>query len=204
VTTWLGFAPARRTRAAATPWDPMSTLRAYPHNRRSTACEHRRIRVVRVGAAPAARPDAGSAPGSAARLPSQRRAVQILPYFLRRAPERFAARKEIPARIAFCWTAAAVRPSFLATCPVGVPDFASALRVASSRALHDAPSFGGRRAIIPTPNHPTKGVRGDHTPIQCSCAPSSTIHDMLGRFLSSRFLRDDMLQRRRAHPHTNL
>jgi len=34
---------------------------------------------------------------------------------LRRAPERFAARKEIPARMAFCCTAAAVRPSFLAT-----------------------------------------------------------------------------------------
>jgi hypothetical protein len=36
-------------------------------------------------------------------------------YFRRRAPERFAARKEIPARMAFCCTAAAVRPSFLAT-----------------------------------------------------------------------------------------
>ena len=72
-------------------------------------------------------------------------------YFLRRAPERFAARKEIPERIAFCWTAAAVRPSFLATWPVGVPDFASALSVLSSRALQEAPSFGGRRAIIPTP-----------------------------------------------------
>jgi hypothetical protein len=36
-------------------------------------------------------------------------------YFLRRAAERLAARKEIPARIAFCCTAAAVRPSFLAT-----------------------------------------------------------------------------------------
>src|SRR5690348_13806591 len=50
-------------------------------------------------------------------------------YFLRRAPARFAALKEIPARIAFCWTAAAVRPSFLATCLVGVPALASALRV---------------------------------------------------------------------------
>jgi len=36
-------------------------------------------------------------------------------YFLRRAPARFAARKDIAARIAFCCTAAAVRPSFLAT-----------------------------------------------------------------------------------------
>jgi hypothetical protein len=35
-------------------------------------------------------------------------------YFFRRAAERFADRKEIPERIAFCWTAAAVRPSFLA------------------------------------------------------------------------------------------
>ena len=41
--------------------------------------------------------------------------VSMLRYFLRRAPERLAALKEIPARIAFCWTAAAVRPSFLAT-----------------------------------------------------------------------------------------
>jgi len=36
-------------------------------------------------------------------------------YFFRRAPDRLAALKEIPVRIAFCWTAAAVRPSFLAT-----------------------------------------------------------------------------------------
>jgi hypothetical protein len=36
-------------------------------------------------------------------------------YFFLRAPERFAARNEIPERIAFCWTAAAVRPSFFAT-----------------------------------------------------------------------------------------
>lgn len=38
-----------------------------------------------------------------------------LRYLRRRAPERLAALKEIPLRIAFCWTAAAVRPSFLAT-----------------------------------------------------------------------------------------
>ena len=74
---------------------------------------------------------------------------------LRRALDRLAALKEIPARIAFCWTAAAVRPSFLATCPVGVPDLASALSVFSSLALQDAPSFGGRRAIIPTPYQST-------------------------------------------------
>jgi len=43
------------------------------------------------------------------------RATKTRTYFLRRAPERFAARKEIPARMAFCCTAAAVRPSFLAT-----------------------------------------------------------------------------------------
>jgi hypothetical protein len=40
---------------------------------------------------------------------------RTLTYFLRRAPDRFAARKEIPARMAFCCTAAAVRPSFFAT-----------------------------------------------------------------------------------------
>lgn len=72
-------------------------------------------------------------------------------YFFRRAPERLAARNEIPERIAFCCTAAAVRPSFFATCPVGVPDFASALRVVSSRALHEAPSLGGRLAISRSP-----------------------------------------------------
>src|SRR5215472_18086228 len=55
--------------------------------------------------------------------------------------------------MAFCCTAAAVRPSFLATWPVGVPDFASALSVANSRALQDAPSFGGRRAISFTPQN---------------------------------------------------
>src|SRR5262249_19197334 len=50
-------------------------------------------------------------------------------YFFFRAPERLAARNEIPARMAFCWTAAAVRPSFLATWLVGVPAFASCFRV---------------------------------------------------------------------------
>jgi len=54
-----------------------------------------------------------SSAGSA-RVRSRTRA-SVMRYFLRRAPERFAALKEIPARIAFCWTAAAVRPSFLAT-----------------------------------------------------------------------------------------
>jgi len=123
------------------------------------SASRRRNRGVRMSAAPPVRLarwiGARDHPHA---LQTQRRAVQTLEaYFLRRAPERFAARKEIPARIAFCCTAAAVRPSFLATCPVGVPDFASALRAASSRALQDAPSFGGRRAIIPTPNHPPKG-----------------------------------------------
>jgi hypothetical protein len=130
-----------------------------------------------MSAAPPWGPASGSAQGSPARATARsyvrNRNCKPASYFLRRAPERFAARKEIPARIAFCWTAAAVRPSFFATCPVGVPDFASALRVISSRALQDAPSFGGRRAIIPTPNHPTKGRTLDNTPINGRVRPEN-------------------------------
>jgi len=110
----------------------------------------------------------GAAHSTPRAAPQHRRrpVAHMSAYFLRRAPDRFAARKEIPARMAFCCTAAAVRPSFLATCPVGVPAFASALRVVNSRALQDAPSFGGRRAITPTPLiHPTKGRTLDNTPI---------------------------------------
>ena len=111
---------------------------------------------------------------------------QPVSYFLRRAraTERFAALKEIPARIAFCWTAAAVRPSFLATCPVGVPDLASALSAISSRALQDAPSFGGRRAIIVTPYQPTKSGTGGSYTDQRSCARPGTIRNMLERLRS--------------------
>src|SRR6185312_9290543 len=68
-------------------------------------------------------------------------------YFFLRAPALLAARKEIPARMAFCCTAAAVRPSFFATSLVGVPALASDFRVFNSLALQDAPSFGGRFAI---------------------------------------------------------
>jgi len=69
---------------------------------------------TRQPAALAGAPDAGAAlPGRNAAAIA--RGTKTLTYFLRRAPDRFAARKEIPARMAFCCTAAAVRPSFFAT-----------------------------------------------------------------------------------------
>ena len=136
-------------------------------------------------------------------IPTQRRCScdgRTRSYFLRRAPARLAARKEIPARMAFCCTAAAVRPSFLATIPVGVPDFASALSAASSRALQDAPSFGGRRAIIVTPYiSQRRAGPGDHTPINArarvpvrsvTCWKCSARHVAVG---------GDVLLRRTAH-----
>jgi hypothetical protein len=85
-------------------------------------------------------------------------------YFFLRAPALLAARKEIPARMAFCCTAAAVRPSFFATSLVGVPAFASDFKVFSSLALQDAPSFGGRFAITRySRKHPTVGSGRNHT-----------------------------------------
>src|SRR5215470_17014112 len=83
-------------------------------------------------------------------------------YFFLRAPDFLAARNEIPARIAFCWTAAAVRPSWRATSLVGVPALASCFKVRSSPALHEAPSFEGRFAISHSPvAH--EGHSPDHT-----------------------------------------
>src|SRR5581483_1078334 len=56
-------------------------------------------------------------------------------------------RNEMPVRIAFCWTAAAVRPRAFAAC-AAVPLAASFFRVLSSLALQEAPSLEGRFAII--------------------------------------------------------
>jgi hypothetical protein len=81
-------------------------------------------------------------------------------YFFLRAPDFLAARNEIPARMAFCWTAAAVRPSWRATALVGVPAFASCFRVRSSPALQEAPSFEGRFAISLRSNHPSRASCG--------------------------------------------
>ena len=78
-------------------------------------------------------------------------------YFCLRAPDFLAARKEIPARMAFCWTAAAVRPSSRATALVGVPALASCFRVRSSPALQEEPSFEGRFAISLLSNHTQEG-----------------------------------------------
>lgn len=47
--------------------------------------------------------------------------------------------------MAFCWIAAAVRPSFLATWLVGVPALASAFKVFNSLVVQVAPSLGERR-----------------------------------------------------------
>lgn len=69
-------------------------------------------------------------------------------YFFFRAPERLAALNEIPTRMAFCCTAAAVRPSCRATALVAVPAFASCLKVRNSVAPQEAPSFEGRFAIV--------------------------------------------------------
>ena len=77
-------------------------------------------------------------------------------YFGLRPPDFLAARKEIPARMAFCWTAAAVRPSWRATSLVGVPALASCFRLRNSPALHEEPSFEGRFAISLFSNHPMR------------------------------------------------
>jgi hypothetical protein len=79
-------------------------------------------------------------------------------YFCLRPPDFLAARKEIPARMAFCWTAAAVRPSWRATSLVGVPALASCFKLRNSPALHEEPSFEGRFAISLISNHPSTGM----------------------------------------------
>jgi hypothetical protein len=79
-------------------------------------------------------------------------------YFCLRAPDFLAARKEMPARIAFCWTAAAVRPSWRATSLVAVPALASCFKVRNSPAAQEEPSFEGRFAISLLSNHPEKGI----------------------------------------------
>src|SRR6185437_5122896 len=73
-------------------------------------------------------------------------AAQIASYFFF-AGERWLLRNEIPVRMAFCCTAAAVRPKALAAC-AAVPLLASFFRVLSSLALQEAPSLEGRFAII--------------------------------------------------------
>src|SRR5260370_36199672 len=82
-------------------------------------------------------------------------------YFALRAPAFLAARKEIPARIAFCWTAAAVRPSWRATSLVAVPALASCFKVRNSPAPQEEPSFEGRFAISLLSNHPIRACWND-------------------------------------------
>src|SRR5882724_1758749 len=77
-------------------------------------------------------------------------------YFFLRPPDFLAAQNEIPARMAFCWTAAAVRPSWRATSLVGVPALASCFRLRNSPALQEEPSFEGRFAISLLSNHPMR------------------------------------------------
>ena len=72
--------------------------------------------------------------------------AQIASYFFF-AGERWLLRNEIPVRIAFCCTAAAVRPRAFAAC-AAVPLLASFFSVLSSLALQEAPSLEGRFAII--------------------------------------------------------
>lgn len=72
--------------------------------------------------------------------------AQIASYFFF-AGERWLLRNEIPVRIAFCCTAAAVRPKAFAAC-AAVPLLASFFSVLSSLALQEAPSLEGRFAII--------------------------------------------------------
>jgi hypothetical protein len=113
----------------------------------------------------------------------------------------------MPARMAFCWTAAAVRPSFFATCPVGVPALARDLRVLSSRALQDAPSFGGRLAISHSPCHPNPGGTWNHTPIQRETARrqslTTTIFNML-EVATAQLLTAERQPRRGRAPHKQL
>src|SRR3569833_4147875 len=94
-------------------------------------------------------------------------------YFFFLAADFFAARKEIPARIAFCRTAAAGRPSSLATWLVGVPALASCFRVRSSAALQPAPSFEGRFAINSNlQSLPTTGIFGMIAGVLAARAPN--------------------------------
>ena len=88
---------------------------------------------------------------SRARVPGLRKQRDCARYFFLRAPDFLAARNEIPARMAFCWIAAAVRPSWRATSLVGVPALASCFKVRSSPAPQEEPSFEGRFAISHSP-----------------------------------------------------
>src|SRR5215470_7864569 len=93
-------------------------------------------------------------------------------YFFLRAPDFLAARKEIPARMAFCWTAAAVRPSWRATSLVAVPALASCFKVRSSPALQEAPSFEGRFAISHSPIAHEGAAGGSYSSAQGWRAPN--------------------------------
>jgi hypothetical protein len=57
-------------------------------------------------------------------------------------------RKEIPSVLAFCCTAAGVRPNNEATSRVEVPFFASEANFLSSVAVQDFPSLGGLFAML--------------------------------------------------------
>jgi hypothetical protein len=57
-------------------------------------------------------------------------------------------RKEIPSVLAFCCTAAGVRPNIEATSRVEVPFLASDASFFSSVAVHDFPSLGGLFAML--------------------------------------------------------
>jgi hypothetical protein len=57
-------------------------------------------------------------------------------------------RKDIPSVLAFCCTAAGVRPKIEATSRVEVPFFASDPNFLSSVAVHDFPSLGGLFAMM--------------------------------------------------------
>jgi hypothetical protein len=127
-------------------------------------CEAGSKLAQRVGASNLAQAQtAGQSPGQVKRglranaAGHERPGTQKRRYFCLRAPDFLAARKEIPARMAFCWTAAAVRPSCLATALVGVPALASCFRVFSSPALQEEPSFEGRFAISLLSNHTQVG-----------------------------------------------
>src|SRR5689334_24963572 len=85
----------------------------------------------------------------------------------------------MPARMAFCCTAAAVRPSFFATWLVGVPAFASCFKVRSSPALQEAPSLEGRFAIIHSPLHTRIRADRDHTRIHGRVGTPTWCIDML-------------------------
>ncbi len=71
--------------------------------------------------------------------PQKRVAAERHAYCFLRAASLLPRRKEIPVRIAFCCTAAGVRPSSLAVRAAEIPAFANALRFLSSPVLQDTP-----------------------------------------------------------------